>query len=378
MAIEAVIRKTTGNFILNVELKAGEEIFAILGASGSGKSMTLKCIAGIETPDEGRIVVNGRTLFDSDRKINLPPQKRKVGYMFQDYALFPNMTIEQNIMAGMGRKPDRAKVTGFIRRFQLDGLEKRLPAQLSGGQKQRVALARMLAAEPELLLLDEPLSALDSYLKWQMEEELLEILNTVKKTVLFVSHSRDEVYHLCQRVCVLEKGHMETVQEKKDFFANPQTVAAARISGCRNLSRARRLSDHTLYAEDWKIPFRLKREIPEDLAWVGIRAHYIEVEEPSAGNDGNCGKGELCPDGRTGTAGRMAGDISENFAENGAVLRVSHLLEQQFESELILDCGGESGTQLRLLMDKGKAEQLSRREKVAIRIPENALLLLRE
>ena len=173
--------------------------------------------------------------------------------MFQDYALFPNMTIEQNIMAGMGKHPDLGRVAGFIRRFQLDGLEKRLPSQLSGGQKQRVALARMMAAEPEILLLDEPLSALDSFLKWQMEEELMEILSTVKKTVLFVSHSRDEVYHLCHRVCVLEKGHMETVQEKKEFFANPQTVAAARISGCRNLSRARRLSDHTLYAEDWNI-----------------------------------------------------------------------------------------------------------------------------
>lgn len=367
MAIEVAIKKKIGNFILDVAFEAGEEIFAILGASGCGKSMTLKCIAGIETPDEGKIIVNGRTLFDSEKRVNLAPQKRKVGYMFQDYALFPNMTIEQNIMAGMGKHPDLGRVAGFIRRFQLDGLEKRLPSQLSGGQKQRVALARMMAAEPEILLLDEPLSALDSFLKWQMEEELMEILSTVKKTVLFVSHSRDEVYHLCHRVCVLEKGHMETVQEKKEFFANPQTVAAARISGCRNLSRARRLSDHTLYAEDWNIPFRLEQRIPEDLAWVGIRAHYIEVDEGT----------EMDPpwDGE----GRKAGkEDRTDKRENTAVLKVSHLLEQQFESELVLDCTPEKTAQIRILMEKERAERLSRRESVAIRIPEDALLLLRE
>ena len=175
MAIDVEIKKKTGNFCLEVKFCAEEEIFALLGASGCGKSMTLKCIAGIETPDEGHIILNGRVLFDSEKKINIIPQKRKVGYMFQDYALFPNMTVEKNIMAGMGKHPSVEIVQNYIERFQLNGLENRLPAQLSGGQKQRVALARMMAAEPEILLLDEPLSALDSYLKWQMEEELMKI-----------------------------------------------------------------------------------------------------------------------------------------------------------------------------------------------------------
>ena len=187
MAIEVAIKKKIESFSLDVSFSAGEEMFALLGASGCGKSMTLKCIAGIETPDEGKIVLNGRTLFDSEKKINLIPQKRKVGYMFQDYALFPNMTVEKNIMAGMGKNPEKSIVQDYIRRFRLEGLEHHLPRQLSGGQKQRVALARMMASQPEILLLDEPLSALDSFLKWQVEEELQDLLSEIGKTVLFVS-----------------------------------------------------------------------------------------------------------------------------------------------------------------------------------------------
>ena len=347
MAIDVEIKKKIGSFFLDVKFHAEEEIFALLGASGCGKSMTLKCIAGIETPDEGHIILNGRVLFDSEKKINVIPQKRRVGYMFQDYALFPNMTVEKNIMAGMGKNPSQEIVKDYIERFQLQGLETRLPRQLSGGQKQRVALARMMAAEPEILLLDEPLSALDSFLKWRMEEELLDILTSVKKTVLFVSHSRDEVYHLCDTVCVLEKGQMETVQKKKDFFANPQTVAAARISGCRNISVAERISAHELYAKDWNMRFELEKEIQEDLAFVGIRAHYIEVLD------------EPCEGANIGT------------------MAVSRLLEQQFESELILQCDSESKAQMRLLMDKKKAAALAEKEQLTIRIPENALLLLR-
>lgn len=348
MALEVDIRRTVGKFTLDVSFTAENEIFALLGASGCGKSMTLRCIAGIDTPDEGRIVLNGRTLFDSKKKINLTPQKRNTGYMFQDYALFPNMTVVKNIMAGMGKNPSEAVVKDYIEMFQLNGLEEHLPRQLSGGQKQRVALARMMASEPEILLLDEPLSALDAYLKWQMEEELLEVLKKVNKTVLFVSHNRDEVYHLCDSVCVLEKGHMETVQGKKEFFANPQTVAAARISGVRNISAAKRLSAHELLAKDWGIRFTCERDIPEDLAYVGIRAHYIEVLEKN-----------------------------ENRENNTATLRVDHLLEQQFESELILNPGTEGSAKLRLLMEKEKAEKLAAQESIRIYLPEEALLLLR-
>lgn len=368
MAIDVAIKKKIGNFTLDVAFQAEEEIFALLGASGCGKSMTLKCIAGIETPDEGHIILNGRTLYDSSKKINLAPQKRHVGYMFQDYALFPNMTVEQNIMAGMGKQPNMEVVTQYIQKFQLTDLEKRLPSQLSGGQKQRVALARMMAAEPEILLLDEPLSALDSYLKWQMEEELMEILSTVKKTVLFVSHSRDEVYHLCDSVCVLEKGHIETTQPKKDFFDDPQTVAAARISGCRNISEAVRMSDHTLYAVNWNIRFELENKVREDLAYVGIRAHYIEVLEGDA-------REAFLQEQRGKRTQQISGRTS---MVNGSLMRMNHIMEQQFESELVLDCDSADGTQMRLLMEKARAEELAKQETLAILIPEEALLLLRK
>lgn len=348
MALEVDIKKTVGKFTLDVKFEAEQEIFALLGASGCGKSMTLRCIAGIDTPDEGRIVLNGRTLFDSEKKINLTPQKRNVGYMFQDYALFPNMTVVKNIMAGMGKNPSVDIVNRYIEMFQLNGLEEHLPRQLSGGQKQRVALARMLAAEPEILLLDEPLSALDAYLKWQMEEELLEVLKRVDKTVMFVSHSRDEVYHLCDTVCVLEKGHMETIQGKREFFANPQTVAAARISGVRNISRAKRLSDYELLAEEWGIRFCCEETIREDLAFVGIRAHYIEIPSDNDRRD-----------------------------RNVAEMTVDHLFEQQFESELVLNPGVEGGKKMRLLMEKEKAEMLAKKKVIRIHFPEEALLLLR-
>ncbi len=361
--IEVRIRKKLGNFQLDVEFQADREIFAILGASGCGKSMTLRCIAGIETPDEGRIVLDGRVLFDSEKRINLPPQKRRVGYMFQDYALFPNMTVSQNIAAGMGRKPDPEQVNGYIRRFALEGLEDRLPRQLSGGQKQRTALARMLAAEPDILLLDEPLSALDAYLKWQMEEELLQILEQEKKTVLFVTHSRDEVYHLCDRVCVLSSGHMETVQPKQEFFASPQTLAAARLSGCRNFSHARQTAEHEIEASDWELPLHISGDIPADLSWVGVRAHYIEAaDEPAAAAV------EAVPDGQNQGSGCAV----------SAVLPVLRLLEQEFESELILGCGVDGKQPLRLLMDKTRAKELAGRRYVRISIPESAVMLLRD
>lgn len=270
--LQVQIKKKLGNFCLDVAFEVEEGTFAILGASGCGKSMTLKCIAGIETPDEGKIILNNRVLFDSEKKINLPPQKRKVGYLFQDYALFPNMTTEKNIMAGMGRKPDMQKVKAYIRQFHLEGLENHYPAQLSGGQKQRVALARMIASEPEILLLDEPFSALDSHLKWKLEQQMSEILKKVGKPALFVSHNRDEVYRLCNMVGCIHKGKMEVVEPVKEFFHNPKTKTAAILSGCKNIAAVEIIDEHHLLAADWNVILTLP-EIPENTKAVGIRAH---------------------------------------------------------------------------------------------------------
>lgn len=272
MSLKVNIKKRLGNFNLDVAFETERGVFAILGASGCGKSMTLKCIAGIETPDEGRIELNGRVLYDSAKKINLTPQKRRVGYMFQDYALFPNMTVEQNIKAGMGKHPEEEKVRSYISRFRLEGMEKHYPAQLSGGQKQRVAMARMIASEPDILLLDEPFSALDSYLKWELEQEMRDMLAEVQKPVLFVSHNRDEVYRLCSMVSCIDHGKMEVIEKTKEFFHNPKTKTAAVLSGCKNISAAEIVDNNHIKALGWGITLCVS-EIPEETKAVGIRAH---------------------------------------------------------------------------------------------------------
>jgi molybdate transport system ATP-binding protein len=291
--LEVRLKKSFGEFCLNLAFQADNEILALLGASGSGKSMTLKCIAGVEQPEEGRIVLDGTVLFDSEQKINLLPQKRKTGYLFQNYALFPNMTVEDNIAAGIHRpKHERgAMIQTTMQALHLNGLEKRYPGQLSGGQQQRVALARILASEPKLLMLDEPFSALDSHLRWQMEQELGDILKRFGGTTLYVSHNRDEVYRLCGRIAVISGGRLEALDEKWSLFQNPRKLSAALLTGCKNISAAEKLSDHTLKALDWNTVLTSEQPVPNHLQYIGIRAHYwIPVD---AGNEENVIKGEI-------------------------------------------------------------------------------------
>ena len=244
MSLSVDIEKKLGAFTLHSKFEAPDETMALLGASGCGKSMTLKCIAGIVTPDRGRIVLGDRVLFDSEKKINLPPQQRKVGYLFQQYALFPNMSVEQNILCGIrsGDKAEKRRVLAEkIRMFRLEGLEKKHPAQLSGGQQQRVALARILCSEPEAILLDEPFSALDSYLKWNLEIELADLLATFNGPILWVSHDLGECCRNCQKVCVMENGVSSSVTDMETLVRHPATQSAARLTGCRNFLPHRKI-----------------------------------------------------------------------------------------------------------------------------------------
>jgi molybdate transport system ATP-binding protein len=287
VSLSVNIRKKLGDFQLNISFQAEKEILALLGASGCGKSMTLKCIAGIETPDEGQIILDGRVLYDSKQNINLPPQKRNVGYLFQSYALFPHMTVRQNIASGIrgGKVRKQAMSTEKMKALYLEGLEDKYPFQLSGGQQQRVALARILASEPELILLDEPFSALDSYLKWQLEQELMDTLKSFAGTTLFVSHSRDEVYRLCQSVCVINDGTSEPVQTVKQLFDKPNTLSAALLTGCKNYSAARQRNQTEIEATDWGLTLSCDgREIPDDLQYIGVRAHYITFQTQAKEN----------------------------------------------------------------------------------------------
>lgn len=211
MQLEVNIRKKLKEFTLQAEFVLHDGVLGLMGSSGSGKSMLLKCLAGIETPDCGRIVLNGRVLFDSTEKINLPPQQRRIGYLFQNYALFPNMSVAENIMCGpcakgLKHEQSRAIVQAMVNKFQLQGLEARYPRQLSGGQKQRTALARLLAVEPEVILLDEPFSALDAQLKEKLQEQLQQLLQEYGGISVLVSHDRQEIERLSDSVLLIHQG----------------------------------------------------------------------------------------------------------------------------------------------------------------------------
>lgn len=275
MGISINIRKKLGEFQLAVQLKSEASRIGILGASGCGKSMILKSIAGIENPDEGFISVGDKILYDSKQKLNIRPQQRKVGYLFQNYALFPHMTVEQNIAAGLkGRKDENQKrVQEMICKFRLKGLEKHLPGQLSGGQQQRTALARIMAYEPEVILLDEPFSALDGFLKDRLQLELEEMLEDYPGVVIMVSHNRDEVYRFCEELVILDKGTVVVNGDIKELFIRPRYKEAAKLTGCKNFSDVLRIDAHTVELIDWGITLNLQKELPENCTSLGYRAH---------------------------------------------------------------------------------------------------------
>jgi len=282
MALHVDIRKRLGDFRLEVSFDAGKERLALLGASGCGKSVTLRCVAGVLRPDEGRITLDGVTLFDSAAKIDLPPQRRRVGYLFQQYALFPNMTVRQNIAAAVRDTAKRQAVAAEkLRQFRLEDAADKKPRQISGGQQQRTALARILASEPRAILLDEPFSALDSYLKYQLELELAETLERFPGTVLWVSHDRGEVFRNCRRVCVLNDGRSQETVTARELFHEPATEAAARLSGCKNYADAVPAGS-AVSLPQWGLVLDCARPVPGDIRRVGIRARQVALAEARA------------------------------------------------------------------------------------------------
>lgn len=280
MAVCVDIKKRLEEFSLEIQIQSDSRRIGILGSSGCGKSMTLKMIAGIETPREGRIQIGDRVLFDSGNRINIRPQQRNVGYLFQNYALFPTMTVGQNIAAGLaGSKEEKQRrVQEMTERFGIAGLEKRLPGELSGGQQQRTALARIMAYEPEVILLDEPYSALDMFLRDRLQQELLDMLKEYEGTVIMVSHNRDEIYRFSEELLVMEEGRAAVFGKCKEIFENPQKKAAARLTGCKNISRVRIVDRHQMEAPDFGVTLSTRREIPAHTAYMGFRAHeFIPV-----------------------------------------------------------------------------------------------------
>ncbi len=299
MALEVQIEKKLPDFALEVSFRAEAEPLSILGASGAGKTMLLRCIAGLERPDCGRIKLNDRVFFDSESHLNIPARQRRVGMLFQNYALFPHRTVAQNIAFGLEQLPrdERSKrVAALIERTHLPGFENRYSRTLSGGEQQRVALARALAIEPDALLLDEPLSALDTHLRSQMEIQLQETFAAYRRPTLLVTHNMEEAYRLGARLLVLSRGRVAASGAKERIFQRPPSVEVARLTGCKNISRARVISDHSVEAQDWGCALRLAQPATQSAAqstaqpagFVGIRAHHIEfVEANGASSEEN-------------------------------------------------------------------------------------------
>ena len=288
MSLEVTIAKRFEGFTLHADFTAGNTAAAILGASGCGKSMTLRCIAGIVKPDSGRIVLDGRVLFDSEKGIDLPPQQRNVGLLFQNYALFPNMTVEQNILCALKKEKDpaarKAACGSALRAMRLEELAHRLPGELSGGQQQRAALARILAGRPRILMLDEPFSALDSYLREEVEGEVGSLLSNFDGTALLVTHDRNEAYRLCREMIVMDSGEVLRAGTTKEVFADPRRLTAARLTGCKNILPCVRVDEHHVRLTGWERELTVALPVPEGCCAVGIRAHDFAPEAADGEN----------------------------------------------------------------------------------------------
>lgn len=339
------IEKKFGKFTLKTKFQFDNEIMGLLGASGSGKSLTLKCIAGIEKPDKGRIVLNDRVLFDSEKKINISPKDRKIGYLFQDYALFPNMNVYENIKVGIreGENFDKL-IMEKLEEMRISHLKDKKINEISGGEKQRVALARLLINKPEIILLDEPFSALDDYLKSKIELEVSEVLRNYKIPTILVSHSRAEVYRLCNEICVMSNGKSEDLMNKKELFKNPKTFSSCLISGCKNFSKIEKISENRLRALDWNFELETSDTILEEHKILGIRAHLIELEKSD---------------------------------ENSFEVEVERVVEDVF-TYIILVRKKDAKNSIRIEVDKHILEKVENRENLFITMRKEDLILMVE
>lgn len=346
--IEVDIYKDFGSFKLDVAFKSTDEVLGILGPSGSGKSLTLKCISGIIKPDRGRIILNDRVLFDSERNINLKAQDRKIGYLFQDYALFPNMSVYENIKTGIRDKNADFKniINKKLEEMNLTSVKDNKIYQISGGEKQRTALARILVNDADLLLLDEPYSAIDEYLRWKIEIDIKDTIEKYKIPTVFVSHNMDEVYRMCDSLVTINKGKGEAIKKTKDLFTNPETLSAAEISGCRNFSRIEKVGEDKYRACDWGIDLEIVTYRKSDL--VGIRSHSIEI-------------------------------LEDNNSKNTYPLDIVKEIEEIYKYSLIVKPQSSTNPEsLRIDIDKEKWNRLKGKEKLYFHIDEKDLLYLKK
>lgn len=290
------LKKVWPEFSLDVAFAVDHEILAIVGPSGCGKTMTLKCIAGLCQPDEGQVVLDNKMLFDSKNAVNLTPRQREVGFVFQNYALFPHMTVFENIAFGIQqlRKEEIGeKVNTLLQKMHLREYGQRYPGNLSGGQQQRVAIARALATEPKVLLLDEPFSALDSIVKESLQDELLDLQNFFAGHVILVTHNLAEAYKLSSKIAVYEAGRVLQWGDKRAVIEQPVNNRVARLTGVKNIYNAvvKETDDHNtmVYISEFNGLFRINGQKPNPLlkgqrVGVGIRSENIKIAEGTGEN----------------------------------------------------------------------------------------------
>ena len=350
MSLYVDIEKDLGSFKLKVKFEQEDGIVGLLGQSGCGKSMTLRCIAGIVKPDKGKIISNGKVFFDSEKKINLTPQQRNIGFLFQNYALFPHMSVKQNIQLGIEKlsKEEKDEITKkYLKKFRLEGVEDRYPWQLSGGQQQRIALARALCLNPDILILDEPFSALDYHLRSNMENELCEILKDFDGNVLFVTHDISEAYRISDDIIVFDNGLSLPKRTKNELFVHPSCMTEAVITGCKNISSCDIINTNTVFAKDWGFNCKIEKGVNENSKHIGIRAHHMKVVEDNSQ------------------------DIEDG--ENIFEMTVVKVIENSFTYNIhIKNCDNENNLSLQMEVDKN-IEKVKVGQKIRVKFEKNSV-----
>ena len=350
MSLYVDIEKDLGSFKLKVKFEQEDGIVGLLGQSGCGKSMTLRCIAGIVKPDKGKIISNGKVFFDSEKKINLTPQQRNIGFLFQNYALFPHMSVKQNIQLGIEKlsKEEKDEITKkYLKKFRLEGFEDRYPWQLSGGQQQRIALARALCLNPDILILDEPFSALDYHLRSNMENELCEILKDFDGNVLFVTHDISEAYRISDDIIVFDNGLSLPKRTKNELFVHPSCMTEAVITGCKNISSCDIINTDTVFAKDWGFNCKIEKGVSENSKHIGIRAHHMKVVEDNSQ------------------------DIEDG--ENIFEMTVVKVIENSFTYNIhIKNCDNENNLSLQMEVDKN-IEKVKVGQKIIVKVEKNSV-----
>jgi molybdate transport system ATP-binding protein len=298
--LEVRVKRSLPGFKLDVSFSVNQEILAILGPSGSGKTMTLQCIAGLIRPDEGYIKLNNEVLLDSASGFSLSTQKRKVGFVFQNYALFPHLTVNQNVAYGirfLTAKEIKDRVSELLEKMNIQRLGDRYPRQLSAGQQQRVAVARAIAPEPDVLLLDEPFSALDSLVKERLQLELQALQRFYRGNMLFVTHDLSEGYKLSSKIAVFESGHIVQNDLKEKVITFPSNHTVARLVGFKNLMEGSitKIEKSSVLITVPELGGSIKASVPQNMnlspnqrITIGIRPEYIQLRNEAGENTFLC------------------------------------------------------------------------------------------